>query len=275
MSLSIPPKKSLGQNFLTSSRVIDRIVSVIPNRPNQSVLEIGPGMGAITEKLITLYDQVIAVEKDTRLYTYLIDRFTVPLEQKKLSLIHGDILEFDPEPLLKTSSSYVIIANIPYNITGFIFRKFLSGIHQPTDMVVLIQKEVATRILAKDNKHSLLSLSVHVYGVPKLITHVSRGNFNPSPRVDSSVIHIEQISKKRFVDDNHEKIFFDLIHAGFSHKRKVAIKNFLDHTLGEKSFWEKVFNDRGLSIQSRAEDLSVDDWIFITCLVYTQYYGKQ
>jgi 16S rRNA (adenine1518-N6/adenine1519-N6)-dimethyltransferase len=141
-------------------------------------------------------------------------------------------------------------------------------------MVILIQKEVATRILAKESKESLLSLSIKAYGTASLVTHVSRGSFNPSPNVDSAVIHIKDISKQRFASPAHEDLFFVLIHAGFGHKRKMLIKNMLDNNLGARVFWEKILTEKNMPTTIRAEDLLIDDWIFITNIVYTTYYGN-
>jgi 16S rRNA (adenine1518-N6/adenine1519-N6)-dimethyltransferase len=280
MSLSVVPKKSLGQNFLVSERAIRRIVEATAVKTGQWILEIGPGMGALTGQLIERYDHVVAIEKDDVLYSSLLEQFATPINSGKFHLIHTDILDFNQEKFFAERKAqgfipyYAIVANIPYNITGLIFRKFLTTAHQPESMVVLIQKEVATRILAKESKESLLSLSIKAYGTTSLVTHVSRGSFNPSPNVDSSVIHIKEISKQRFISPAHEDLFFILIHAGFGHKRKMFIKNMLDNNLGTREFWEKVLIEKNMPTTIRAEDLSIDDWIFITNIVYTTYYGN-
>ncbi len=268
MKLPVTPKKSLGQNFLTSQRVLTRIIDEIDPAGNDIILEIGPGLGALTEKLLFFVGKVIAVEKDDTLYEILGEKFKKEITAGKLDLAHEDILDFDPETLrFYKGFNYSIVANIPYNITGQIFRKFLTASYQPQAMIVLIQKEVATRILAKDGKESLLSLSVKAYGKPKLVTHVARGNFNPSPNVDSSVIAIEEISRNRFKNQKTEALFFELIHAGFGHKRKVLVKNLLDAGLGTRKLWEIQFSKRKLPITVRAEDLSIDDWISLAEVV--------
>ena len=264
MKLPVTPKKSLGQNFLNSPRVLSRIVDEVDPIGTDIILEIGPGLGALTEKLLHFVAKVVAVEKDDTLYSMLHEKFAAAIEKKQLDLIHGDILEFDPELLrFYKDFDYSVVANIPYNITGLIFRKFLTADYQPNTMVVLIQKEVATRILARDGKESLLSLSVKAYGTPKLVTHVSRGNFTPAPNVDSSVLKIEDISRNKFKNSNIEELFFKLIHAGFAHKRKVLIKNLLDENIGTRHLWEEAFTKRKLVITTRSEDLTVDDWIFL------------
>lgn len=274
MSLPVVPKKSLGQNFLVSERVLTRIIDAAEPNSDKTILEIGPGLGALTERLLATPSKIVAVEKDDTLYSILSDKFKSEITEKHLNLIHADILDFDPKQLTPSKKPYSVVANIPYNITGLIFRKFLTTEYQPKTMVVLIQKEVATRILAKDNKESLLSLSVKVYGIPKLITHVARGNFNPVPNVDSSVIAITDITKKNFETPIHEELFFKIIHAGFAHKRKVLVKNMIDAGLGDRELIESVLMKRKLSLNVRSEDLTVADWLFITNMLYTMQYGK-
>ena len=261
MSLAVTPKKSLGQNFLNSERVLGRITDAADLTPTDLILEIGPGLGALTEHLVALAGKVIAVEKDDTLYTILSEKFSQEIQDGRLDLIHKDILQFDPEIIrFYKDLDYSIIANIPYNITGQIFRKFLTASYQPQQMIVLIQKEVATRILAKDKKESLLSLSIKAYGTPKLVTHVARGNFTPAPNVDSSVIIIQDISRDRFKNSHIEDLFFKLIHAGFGHKRKMLAGNLRDSDLGNHD-WEKILSEININPKIRAEDLLVTDWV--------------
>jgi 16S rRNA (adenine1518-N6/adenine1519-N6)-dimethyltransferase len=274
MSLPVVPKKSLGQNFLVSERVIRRMIDAVEPLPRKILLEIGPGLGALTEQLVKTTSKIIAVEKDTALYEILSEKFIQEIQHQQLQLINADILNFDLEGLKTEKKPYSVVANIPYNITGLIFRKFLTAQYQPETMVVLIQKEVATRILAKDNKESLLSLSVKVYGNPKLVTHVARGNFNPAPNVDSSVIAITDISKNNFETSIHEELFFKIIHAGFAHKRKVLVKNMIDADLGNRELIESILEKRKLSLSVRSEDLTLSDWLFITNMLYTMQYEK-
>lgn len=269
MKLPVTPKKSLGQNFLNSERVLTKIVDATDPTGNDIVLEIGPGLGALTEKLLVFSGKVIAVEKDDTLYEILDEKFKKEAQDGKLDLIHKDIQDFDPNVLkFYKDSEYKIAANIPYNLTGLIIRKFLTADYQPSKMVLLIQKEVADRILARDGKESLLSISVKVYGKPRLITKVARGNFNPVPRVDSAVIEISNISRDHFPNRGFEDLFFQIIHAGFGHKRKVLIKNLLDAGFGDRTLWEAQFSKQKLSLTVRAEELSVADWVFLTQGVY-------
>lgn len=272
MSLSVIPKKSLGQNFLNSQRVISRIVESAELSQSDIVLEIGPGLGAITEKLLLSAGKVVAVEKDRELYAILEEKFKKNIQNKQFELIQGDIIELDPEIIKKNKGfTYKIAANIPYNITGLIIRKFLTAPYQPKVMVLLVQKEVADRIVAHDKKESLLSLSVKAYGSVKKITNVARGNFNPPPRVDSAVIKIDSISREHFPKPELEELFFKIIHAGFAHKRKVLLKNLVDAHIADRKLLTEIFNKRNLLATIRSEDLTLEDWLFITKLLYTNH----
>jgi len=157
------------------------------------------------------------------------------------------------------SVGYKLIANIPYNITGAILKKFLTEENQPSMMVLMVQHEVARRIIARDGKESILSISVKAYGEPKLITKVPSRYFSPEPAVDSAVIAIKNISRKIFIENNvSESKFWEIIHAGFAHKRKILISNLkksLKFDEGTKKICEKMLGNK------RAEELSLSDWI--------------
>ncbi len=272
MNLPVVPKKSLGQNFLNSERVLVRIAEATEPTKDDTVLEIGPGLGALTAKLLETAGKVVAVEKDDTLYSILSEKFAKQIKSGQLDLINKDIQDFDPEYLRKTKgSTYKIAANIPYNLTGLIIRNFLSGPYQPSKMVLLVQKEVVDRILAHDKKESLLSISVKVYGTPKRITNVARGNFNPMPRVDSAVFSVDNISRDRFPDQKFEELFFKAIHAGFGHKRKMLVRNLIDEQFGSRELWETEFAKQSLKTTIRSEELTVDDWIFITNVLYNNH----
>lgn len=256
--MSIQAKKSLGQNFLKSGAILDKIVSAGRVTENDIVLEIGPGEGALTQKLLEKAKKVIAVEKDDRLISILKDKFSKNLENGSFELIHGDILEQNLQDLPIKTCQYKLIANIPYYITGQIFRKFLSGTNQPNKMVVLVQKEVAERAAAKDGKESLLSISIKIYGQPKNMGTVARGNFNPIPNVDSAILLIDDISKSFFTGFN-EELFFVILKAGFAHKRKQLFGNLKD-LIKDSEKISKILRNCGIDEKIRAEDLKKEDW---------------
>lgn len=253
--MQITPKKSLGQNFLRDKNILQKIVDAGDVSSDDTVLEIGPGEGTLTEKILEKAKKVVAVEKDDRLIDFLKNKFAKEISEKKLELIHGDILELEIKKIGLKDKKYKLIANIPYYITGQIFRMFLESGPQPETMVLLVQKEVADRIMARDGKESILSTSVKVYGKPELVAKVGKGSFVPSPKVDSAILSIKNVSKKFFEKGNtDEKRFFEILKAGFAHKRKLLSKNIKN--LVKDGVVEKLF-DKNI----RAEDLKVEDWM--------------
>lgn len=252
-------KKSLGQNFLTSIPARIAIINAGNLTPTDAVLEIGPGKGFLTKGLVESGARVVALEKDPDLLPLLRSEFS---SNKKFSLLLGDALSFSPKNNTVLKKGYKVVANIPYYITGAILEHYLSNELQPSHMVVLVQKEVAERVVARDGKESILSLSVKVYGDPKIVYRVNRGSFNPPPSVDSAVLSIEHISKKRFKNKNHEKNFFNVLKAGFSHKRKFLLSN-LKEKLPQVD-WSRVFNERKINVKIRAEDVCLEDWLLLS-----------
>jgi 16S rRNA (adenine1518-N6/adenine1519-N6)-dimethyltransferase len=254
-------KKSLGQNFLKSEPALRAMCEAGEVTKKDIVVEIGPGKGALTQKLLEKAKLVIAIEKDRDLVDLLKEKFQTEIELRTLILIEDDCLNFNPKEYNLEPGKYKLIANIPYNITGAIFRKFLEEETQPERMVLLVQKEVAFRIVARDNKESILSLSVKAYGTPKYILKVPKRFFTPAPKVDSAIIAITNISKSNFKEESDEAAFFKLIHAGFAHKRKVVRKNL--ETLLPTHTISIVFQDLGIASEARAENLSLPTWIAI------------
>jgi 16S rRNA (adenine1518-N6/adenine1519-N6)-dimethyltransferase len=259
------PKKSLGQNFLTSIPARNAIIKAGDLKIGEKVLEIGPGKGMLTSGLFDAGVNVLALEKDRELVPYLNEKFADAVVTKKLTITECDVLTFDPATSKDLKGEYKLIANIPYYITGAILSHFLTSDHQPSTMVVLVQKEVAERIVARDNKHSLLSLSVHAYGVPKLVYRVSKGSFNPIPNVDSAVLAITEISHKNFKNKKHEQRFFEVLHSGFAHKRKFLIRNL--ESISTKEKLEKAFVELSISPKSRSEDISLSTWLSLSSLI--------
>jgi 16S rRNA (adenine1518-N6/adenine1519-N6)-dimethyltransferase len=255
-------KKSLGQNFLKSEGALNSIIRAGNLKKGEIVLEIGPGKGALTKKLLESRSKVIAVEKDRELFTLLKETFKTEIKNKQLTLIEGDILEFVPNTYNLKSTSYKVVANIPYNITGLILRKFLEEESiKPKSIVLLIQKEVAERIVARDKKESILSISVKAYGDPIYIEKVSKRYFQPSPKVDSAIIAINNISNKKFEDKKiKEKDFFKVLHTGFAHKRKI-LKSNLKHLGKTDEQILKIFKNIDIKEKSRPEEINIEKWL--------------
>jgi len=247
-------KKELGQHFLVARSAAEALCKAAELKEGDIALEIGPGTGILTAELLNHGAQVVAVEKDRDLLPGLEERFKEAVTRKQLLLIEGDISSFDPQTL----GIYKVAANIPYYLTGDILRRFLSGEHQPRSMTLMVQKEVAERIVAKDKKESLLSLSVKAYGNPSIIKKVPAGSFSPPPKVDSAIIHIAEISRKSFTTTD-ENYFFKVLKAGFAHKRKQLGGNLSG--ICAPNLVEECLNALGKQKTVRAEDLTLAEWL--------------
>lgn len=329
-------KKSLGQNFLKSERALSDMVEAGDIQSGETIIEIGPGKGALTTKLLAKIREInenaekkpenegldgkssefkltklICIEKDDRLIPFLEEEYKKDIENGILEIIHGDIIEIlnnkgQIGAIVGDTSSreggvdksgikskkvggithkprpYKIIANIPYYITGLIFRGIFELDHLPNKIVMLVQKEVANRIMAYgDNgqqsgenvgKESILSISIKLYGTPRRVSVVPRGAFVPVPAVDSAIIAVENIARK--IPKDQDARFFEMIHSAFSHKRKRLAKNLesfsepTEHLTSKSSTknrtsadYESILIELGLDKDVRAEDISIDTYI--------------
>ena len=274
--MSLFAKKSLGQHFLNSPSALAAMCEAGEVRAGEVVLEIGPGKGALTKELLARGAQVVAVEKDRQLLPWLEMDFAKEIKEGQLRLIVGDALELEAAvvcPLapqgervgvrggesVGTTPPFKLIANIPYYITGALLEHFLSAPLQPSVLVFLVQKEVAERI-ARSKKESLLALSVKAYGEPKYIKTVPAGAFSPPPTVDSAILAVRNVSRAHFKNATHEARFFQLLRAGFSHKRKLLAGN-LKPILGPEA--EASLMKAGIPPKARAEDVSLEQWLVL------------
>ena len=263
-------KKSLGQNFLHAPHIVGKMVHEVGVTATSTVLEVGPGKGVLTRGLLDTGARVIAIEKDDRAIIFLAEKFAIEIKSGQLKVIHGDVLEFDPSSDAGAGlvcGEYIIAANIPYYITGEFLRKFMETSCPPKKMILMLQKEVAKRIVGEDggssgknSKESILSISVKAYGQPKYITTVPARHFRPVPKVDSALLLIDSISKEFFTSHPlvSEEYFFKIVRAGFAHKRKVVIKNL--EIIIPKEILVKKWQDMGLSPTTRAENLTLSHW---------------
>jgi 16S rRNA (adenine1518-N6/adenine1519-N6)-dimethyltransferase len=241
--------------------VLAKIVEAAHISADETILEIGPGTGVLTNALLKTGARVIAVEKDDRAIELLKQRFSNELATGKFILHRADILETDRASFGLKDSEYAVVANIPYYITGAILESFLEYEPRPNRMILLVQKEVAERIVARDGKESILSISVKAFGTPKLVATVPRGAFTPPPNVDSAILSIEDISDRRFTGKGLEiKRFFEILKSGFAHKRKMAIRN-LETALGGKDASQKTWSETGIDEKERAENISLEQWL--------------
>ncbi len=270
------PKKSLGQNFLMHARIAERIADTARLAKDATVLEIGPGRGILTQALLARAGHVIAVEADGELVAQLRVTFENEIADRHLELVHADIRTLDFEMYLNSRYSvkqgtrvgeneYQVVANIPYYLTGELFRMLLESEHQPASITFLVQKEVAERIVLRRGsgqaraKESILSLSVKAYGEPKYEFTVKRGAFIPAPNVDSAVLSVRNISRDNFASRAEERRFFELVHAGFAHKRKFVRSNLKELNVDPLLL-------ASVPPKARAEDLSIAMWLALSAV---------
>lgn len=264
-------KKALGQNFLVDRKVLDRIVEAAELSPSDTVLEIGPGLGVLTEELVGKAGEVLAIEKDEKLAKILNNELGI-MNKGNIKIINNDALEFEPSNYnLKPenpegapqSRGYKLVANIPYYITSKILQKFLSGENKPSLIVLLVQKEVAERICASRGGHSLLSISVQYYGKPEIIATVPRTSFFPAPEVNSAILRIK-IQPDRIQNPASEKEFFKMVRAGFRARRKTLFNNLKAGTdLGGGQI-EEILDKMGIASNARAQELNLRQWQELT-----------
>ena len=255
-------KKHLGQNFLSGGQFIQTIVSSANISKNDTVLEIGPGKGVLTRELLKYAKKVVCVEKDADLIPLLSETFAEEIQSGRLEIIEGDIIDLLSAEQTFIKSPYKVVANIPYYITGILLRLLLSAHNQPASITLVVQKEVAERIVSRDKKESILSLSVKAYGVPTYIQKIPARYFNPKPKVDSAIIHIGGISRAAFSSPAEEDLFFNIMKAGFAHKRKLLAGNLSD-TYGKETVRE-LFITCAIPEKARAEDLPLEKWLCLT-----------
>lgn len=211
-------RKFLGQHFLQNPSVLRSIVVAAKLEPGDTVLEIGPGTGTLTVELLSHVKKLIAVEKDPELCTLLKNKFA---GRKNFTLICTDILQFNPNLYFLFSDHYVIVANIPYGITGRIFRLMFGTWPRPSRAVLMVQKEVALRVTAMPPKSNRLAAIVQYFSNPRIIRIVPRSAFSPEPEVDSAILELAAIRRPR----PHDAPVADLISLGFSHPRKLLASN--------------------------------------------------
>lgn len=253
--------KRLGQNFLQDHFALEKIANAAEIQPDDCVLEIGPGLGSLTRYLAVSARQVTAVELDPDLLPPL---KAVLTPHPNVRIVHGDILELKIADLVD-QTGYIVAANIPYNITSAIIRHLLESDPKPRRIVLTVQKEVAERICAAPGDLSLLALSVQVYGKPSIEAKIPAGSFHPAPNVDSAILRID-IYDQPLIPNELLPVFFKLIKAGFSQKRKT-LRNSLSSGLHIKpQDTEALLNKAGIDPMRRAETLSIEEWNKL-CLV--------
>ncbi len=246
------PNKSLGQHWLRDREVLADIADEAQLTPEDAVLEIGPGLGTLTSELLRQAGRVVAVEFDPALARKLPGQFP----GKDLTVIHEDILQFD---LSSLPAGYKVVANVPYYITSKIVQRLMTSANRPTMSVLLVQKEVAERLAATPGDMSILAISAQVYAEVRMGAVVPAELFTPPPKVDSAVV-VLQTRPVSLIDGLDERVFFRVVKAGFSARRK-KLRSSLSGGLGlAKSDIETLLAAAAISPDARAEDLSIADW---------------
>ncbi len=270
----LDPKKSLGQNFLVDESHLARIAAAADLTPADIVLEIGPGLGVLTRHLAAQAGRVVAVELDDRLIPILQELFA---DQPHVSFVHADILKVDPAGLISDdrrqtadgesvaprnsplATPYKVVANLPYYITSAVLRHLLECAQPPTRAVVMVQREVAQRIVAGPGDMSLLAVGVQFYAEANIVQKVPAGAFHPRPKVDSAVLRLD-VRPQPAVTDVEPDWYFEVVRAGFGQKRK-QLRNSVSAGLGlNKEATEAGLAEAGIDPRRRAETLTLQEW---------------
>ena len=286
---NIRPQKRKGQNFLIDRKVLDQIIQTANLSRSDLVLEIGPGFGVLTKELSKRAEKVVAVEIDRRLVRALKGEMR---GVENIEIIEGDILKIfnfqfsmnfqflifnsklktqnskklqaTPASLREAErASYKIIANLPYQITSPVLQKFLTQEPKPFEMILMVQKEVAERIVAKKGGMTFLSILVQFYAQPEIITYVSKKSFWPQPKIDSALLRLSREDSYSPLIGGNEKEFFHLVKIGFSNRRKQLRNNLTKGLNMKKEQVEEILKNTGLDVKVRAQDLGVEEWVLL------------
>ena len=247
-------RKSLGQHFLIDPAVLESSISAAELSPEEEVIEVGPGLGVLTEELAKSARWVIAIEVDSRIASYLEKRFA---ESSNVFIRNADILQVDIAREV-AGAGYKVVANLPYYTAAPVIRFFLEASVKPIRMVVMVQKEVAENMVAAPGRMGLLSVSVQLYGKPSIVCYVPAKSFYPVPKVDSAIVTIDVYRQPAVKIEPDE--FFRVVKAGFSAPRK-QLRNSLAQGLSiEPADATEVLQGAGISPQRRAATLTLEEW---------------
>jgi 16S rRNA (adenine1518-N6/adenine1519-N6)-dimethyltransferase len=249
------PDKRLGQNFLIDPDALARVVAAADLTGDDAVLEVGAGLGTLTQELARRARRVVAVEYDRRLEPVLRELFA---GEAKVSIVMADVLRLDLQGVMG-GEPYLVVANIPYQITSHLIRLLLEASMPPRRIVLTVQREVAERILAGPGEMNLLALGVQAYGQPRIMARLSPASFYPPPRVDSAVLRVDLWQPPRLELDEARAIF-RLARAGFAQPRKKLRNSMAAGLRLSPTQVEQELRRLGVSPDARAEALSLSDW---------------
>jgi 16S rRNA (adenine1518-N6/adenine1519-N6)-dimethyltransferase len=257
----IHPSKGLGQNFLIDKQTVKKVIRAANLKSAETVLEIGPGIGALTEELAKKSKKVVAVEKDQKMVEILKETMK---DFKNVEVVCKDILRFRPS-FKRVLTSYKAVGNLPFYLTAPVIRKFLEEKRRPKEMVLIVQKEVGQRICSKPPKMSILAVSVQAYAKPKIVDFISKKSFWPQPKVDSTVIKVKLLNvsskESQFMTKRQNRdLFFKVVKAGFSQPRKQVANNLSKKLKLDKGRVKLWLLKRKIKPAQRAETLSLNNW---------------
>lgn len=266
----IHANKKLGQNFLVSDEAVEKIVEAAKLEKKDLVIEIGPGLGNLTQQLLEKAGKVICIELDDRMLKILEDRFKL---YENFELLHNDIMKIDLKELIQKEEykSVKVVANLPYYITTPIIMKLLEE-HLPIESItIMVQKEVAKRIVAKPGSHlsGAITYSVYYYCEPKEILEVAKDSFIPAPEVDSEVIQLV-LREKPPIELIEEKMFFQVIKASFSQRRKTFINGMINNKIATKEEISNILQKMQINEKIRGENLSIEQFAQISNLLVAE-----
>lgn len=268
---NLRPSKGLGQNFLVDRTALEKIVAAAELTPDDVVLEVGAGLGTLTQRLAWNAGHVVAVELDQRLMPVL---QSVLADFDNVTLVQGDILTLDPAALISaagiqepaTSNQYKVVANLPYYITSAVLRHLLEASLKPQRMVLTVQREVAERIVAKPGRMSLLAVSVQFYGRPQLLFRIKPGSFYPSPEVESAVVRVD-LHDRPPVPVEDTAAFFRVVRAGFARRRKQLHNALAAGLRRPPEVLAAKLREIGVDPRRRPQTLSLEEWARVTCVL--------
>ncbi|MFQ3549035.1 MAG: 16S rRNA (adenine(1518)-N(6)/adenine(1519)-N(6))-dimethyltransferase RsmA [Armatimonadota bacterium] len=261
---NLRPNKKLGQNFLIDRNILHKIIESAEILKDDCVLEIGSGLGVLTQELSNLADKLIAVETDTYLIPVL--DYTL-LEYSNINLVHQDILKIDFNDILSSNKKYIVVGNLPYYITTPIISHLIENKHFFSRFIVMVQREVANRMTAKPNSEDYGSLSLYLNYHCKVsnVMNVSKNCFYPVPDVDSSVVRIDILDEPS-VKVKDEKLLFAVIKAAFGQRRKTLHKS-LEKTdiIGiDKTIISNALESANIDADRRGETLSIEEFALLS-----------
>jgi 16S rRNA (adenine1518-N6/adenine1519-N6)-dimethyltransferase len=255
--LGLRPRKALGQHFLLDRDIVQRIVQAAEITPGDVVIEVGPGLGILTDALLAAGAEVYAIEIDKSLAAHLRATFG---NNDRFHLVEGDVLAADPASLIPEGNDYAVVANLPYAIASAVLMHFLEAARPPRRLTVMVQREVAERLVAKPPAMTILGVAAQFFATPRIAFTVPPDAFLPPPNVESAVVVLD-VREQPPLPPERRTQFFRIVNAGFRHKRKKLVNSLTDELRLPKEDIIAWLTSAGIDPARRAETLSVEEWV--------------